>query len=87
MQRDADTSIALLGGYSHHAQKEGAWLVLLATPLFMTALLFRSIDQQACDAFALFEKTLLLDPTHKKARAYLRDHNKHRGCPSDYGRS
>ena len=45
--------IALLGGYSHHAQKEGAWLVLLATPLFMTALLFRSIDQQACDAFPL----------------------------------
>jgi len=45
--------IALLGGYSHYAQKEGAWLLLLATPLFMTALLFRSIDQQACDAFPL----------------------------------
>ena len=54
-------------------------------PMYNLGLLHANAGpRQACDAFALFEKTLLLDPTHKKARAYLRDHNKHRGCPSDY---
>nr|AIF02784.1 conserved putative membrane protein [uncultured marine group II/III euryarchaeote KM3_15_B02]AIF12962.1 conserved putative membrane protein [uncultured marine group II/III euryarchaeote KM3_59_B11]AIF17007.1 conserved putative membrane protein [uncultured marine group II/III euryarchaeote KM3_75_F08] len=45
--------IALMGGYARHTERDGAWLILLATPLFMAALYFRSIDLLACDDFPL----------------------------------